>query len=158
MNIRKYAGRWRRPAVIAALAALGVLAAVPVSRAAAAADGCALGSYKDFVAGCTFDSDGDGVEDWFVADTDGDGILDTISYDSDNNFRVDTFYILAGGPKGKIDMLYDHDEDGLYDDEENFYGTDPYNQDTDWDGYSDTVEVQQGSQPLDPWCNPLGCG
>jgi hypothetical protein len=157
MNIRNSSGSWMRPAAIAALMALGVLAGVPAGRAAAS--DCSLGSYKDFVAGCTFDSDGDGVEDWFVADTDGDGILDTISYDSDNNFRLDTFYILEG-PNGKIDMRYDHDEDGLFDDEENFYGTDPYNQDTDWDGYSDTVEVQQGSQSmaLDPWCNPLGCG
>jgi hypothetical protein len=157
VNIRNSSGSWRRPAAIAALVALGVLAAVPAGRAAAS--DCSLGSYKDFVAGCTFDSDGDGVEDWFVADTDGDGILDTISYDSDNNFRLDTFYILEG-PNGKIDMRYDHDEDGLFDDEENFYGTDPYNPDTDWDGYSDTVEVQQGSQSmaLDPWCNPLGCG
>ena len=157
MNIRNSSGSWIRPAAIAALVALGVLAAAPPGRAAAS--DCSLGSSKDFVAGCTFDSDGDGVEDWFVADTDGDGILDTISYDSDNNFRLDTFYILEG-PNGKIDMRYDHDEDGLFDDEENFYGTDPYNPDTDWDGYSDTVEVQQGSQSmaLDPWCNPLGCG
>lgn len=159
MNIRKYSESWTRPAIIAALAALVVLAGVPAGRAAAAADSCALGSEKHWSAGCEFDTDGDGVEDWWVADTDGDGIIDTAYYDSDNDGRTDTFYFLKDGPKGKIDVRYDHDGDGLYDDEEiDFYGTDPYSPDTDWDGYSDTVELQQGSLPLDPWCNPLGCG
>jgi hypothetical protein len=157
MTIRTYSGSWRRPAVVAALAALGVLAAVPAGRAAA--DGCALGSEKHWSAGCIFDTDGDGVDDWSVADTDLDGIIDTAYYDSDNDGRVDTFYVLKDGPEGKIDVLYDHDGDGLYDDQEiDLYGTDPYSPDTDWDGFSDNVEVQQGSQPLDPWCNPFGCG
>jgi hypothetical protein len=41
----------------------------------------------------------------------------------------------------------DSDGDGLLDDEEPRYGTDRLKQDTDSDGYSDSVEVQNGSSP-----------
>lgn len=42
----------------------------------------------------------------------------------------------------------DSDADGLLDDEERRYGTDRLKQDTDGDGYSDSVEVQNGSNPI----------
>ncbi|MEO2128358.1 MAG: hypothetical protein ABGW91_09350, partial [Christiangramia sp.] len=48
----------------------------------------------------------------------------------------------------------DQDGDGLTDDQENNdYGTDPTNPDTDGDGINDGDEVTDGSDPLDP-CDP----
>ena len=44
----------------------------------------------------------------------------------------------------------DSDQDGLSDEEEKSLGTDPYNKDTDGDGYLDGYEVQTGHAPLDP--------
>jgi hypothetical protein len=49
----------------------------------------------------------------------------------------------------KISTYNDYDNDGLTDWEEiNFYKTDPYNPDTDGDGYSDGDEVKNGYNPL----------
>ncbi len=42
----------------------------------------------------------------------------------------------------------DFDQDGLSNDEEALYGTDPDNPDTDGDGFSDGVEVRSGYDPL----------
>lgn len=47
-------------------------------------------------------------------------------------------------------IFQDSDQDGLTNEEEKTYGTDPYNSDTDGDGYSDGVEVQSGYNPLKP--------
>lgn len=44
----------------------------------------------------------------------------------------------------------DSDADGLSDDEEKIYGTDPEVADTDGDGYSDGVEIEGGFDPLKP--------
>ncbi len=44
----------------------------------------------------------------------------------------------------------DSDTDGLSDDEEKIYGTDPEVADTDGDGYSDGVEIEGGFDPLKP--------
>ena len=44
--------------------------------------------------------------------------------------------------------LDDPDEDGLTNAEEEFYGTDPDNADTDGDGFSDSEEVRAGFDPL----------
>jgi hypothetical protein len=53
----------------------------------------------------------------------------------------------------------DSDGDGLYDDDElEVYGTDPAWWDTDGDGAGDGEEVYYGSGPLDPFCDPYGCG
>lgn len=43
----------------------------------------------------------------------------------------------------------DDDNDGLLDDEEPAYGTDPFNPDTDRDGATDGEEVNAGTDPLD---------
>ncbi|MFH0969783.1 MAG: hypothetical protein V1804_04705 [Patescibacteria group bacterium] len=47
-------------------------------------------------------------------------------------------------------IFQDSDQDGLSNDEEKTYGTDPYNPDTDGDGYSDGIEVKSGYNPLKP--------
>jgi hypothetical protein len=44
-------------------------------------------------------------------------------------------------------FLTDTDNDGLYDDEEEKYGTDINNSDSDGDGYSDGDEVKNGYNP-----------
>lgn len=47
-------------------------------------------------------------------------------------------------------LFADYDQDGLSNDEEAAYGTDPHNADTDGDGYSDYVEVSSGYDPKKP--------
>lgn len=47
-------------------------------------------------------------------------------------------------------VFVDSDQDGLSDQEEKLYGTDPHNLDTDGDGYSDGAEVKSGYDPLKP--------
>jgi hypothetical protein len=47
-------------------------------------------------------------------------------------------------------IFQDVDQDGLSNEEEKLYGTDPNKVDTDGDGYSDGVEVQGGYDPLKP--------
>ena len=44
----------------------------------------------------------------------------------------------------------DSDNDGLSDQEEKIYATDPHKIDTDWDNYSDREEVDYGWNPIDP--------
>lgn len=45
-------------------------------------------------------------------------------------------------------IFQDSDGDGLTNEEERLYGTDPFSKDTDGDGYSDGVEVKGGYDPL----------
>ena len=47
-------------------------------------------------------------------------------------------------------IFLDSDQDGLSDEEEKSYGTDPNNSDTDGDSYSDGVEIKTGYDPLKP--------
>jgi hypothetical protein len=47
-------------------------------------------------------------------------------------------------------IFLDSDQDGLTDQEEKLYGTDPHNPDTDGDGYSDGAEVRSGYDPAKP--------
>jgi predicted nucleotidyltransferase len=47
-------------------------------------------------------------------------------------------------------IFQDSDQDGLANEEEKAYGTDPFNPDTDGDGYSDWIEIQSGYDPLKP--------
>ena len=48
------------------------------------------------------------------------------------------------------DLTIDSDLDGLTDNEEDFWWTDPNNPDTDGDGYSDFEEVENGYSPIGP--------
>lgn len=47
-------------------------------------------------------------------------------------------------------IFNDSDQDGLSDEEENAYGTNSSNRDTDGDGYSDGAEVKSGYDPIKP--------
>jgi hypothetical protein len=51
-------------------------------------------------------------------------------------------------PGNDKNIFLDSDQDGLSDNEEKTYGTDPNNRDTDGDGYSDGTEVKSGYDPL----------
>jgi hypothetical protein len=120
---------------------------------------CQLGQPVVYGEGCVYDWNGDGEFDWTVHDTDADGIYDTSATDMDFNGRPETFFTIVGSPNGAPYTRYDHDTDGLYDDEEiNVFGTNPYTWDTDGDGYSDGQEDFSSSSPTDPFCTPYGCG
>ncbi len=58
-----------------------------------------------------------------------------------------TFFALAENKNGN-NIFLDSDQDGLTDQEEKTIGTDPYNPDTDSDGYQDGKEVSSGYNPL----------
>lgn len=59
-----------------------------------------------------------------------------------------TFFVLADDTVTNKNIFQDSDQDGLSNDEEALYKTDPLNKDTDGDGYSDGVEVESGYDPL----------
>lgn len=62
-----------------------------------------------------------------------------------------TFFVFAEENTGSDKNIFqDSDQDGLSNDEEKQYGTNPSVKDTDGDGYSDGVEVTSGYDPLKP--------
>ena len=61
-----------------------------------------------------------------------------------------TFFALADDTVTDKNIFQDSDQDGLSNDEEVLYKTDPLNKDSDSDGYMDGVEVQGGYDPLKP--------
>ncbi|MCA9364812.1 MAG: hypothetical protein KC736_02880 [Candidatus Moranbacteria bacterium] len=63
-------------------------------------------------------------------------------------FSWSVFAFASDNNKGNI--FLDSDQDGLSDDEEVLFGTDPKNPDTDGDSYSDGVEVESGYDPKVP--------
>ena len=65
-------------------------------------------------------------------------------------FSSFSFFVFADDNKNEKSVLLDSDQDGLSDQEEKSYGTDPNNADTDGDGYSDGVELRGGYDPLKP--------
>jgi hypothetical protein len=102
------------------------------------------------------DWDGDGLSDIeeifrfgtdpFNPDTDGDGFDDGQEVAS-NTDPTDPNSFPWEGP--------DSDGDGVSDlDELELYGTDPFDPDTDHDGFNDGEEVSQGTDPNDSASNP----
>lgn len=62
-----------------------------------------------------------------------------------------TLYVVADEASStEVIAFDDSDADGLSDEEEKIYGTDPEVADTDGDGYSDGVEIEGGFDPLKP--------
>jgi len=61
-----------------------------------------------------------------------------------------SFFVIAKENNENQNIFLDNDQDGLSDQEEKAYGTDPNNADTDGDSYSDGVEVNSGYNPLKP--------
>lgn len=60
------------------------------------------------------------------------------------------FAIAQENTSSSHNIFLDSDQDGLSDEEERSYGTDPYKKDTDGDGYSDGAEIKSGYDPLKP--------
>lgn len=58
------------------------------------------------------------------------------------------WFNLSRADLGTYNIFQDRDQDGLSDNEELSYGTDPDKADTDGDGYSDKVEIESGYDPL----------
>lgn len=65
-------------------------------------------------------------------------------------FSSFSFFSFASDNFSGNNIFQDSDQDGLTNDEEQLYGTDPQNADTDGDGYSDGAEVRSGYDPLKP--------
>ena len=63
----------------------------------------------------------------------------------DSDIRTDCVIVL--GEQMDLNEVEDHDDDGLTDGKEGFYGTDPNDSDTDNDGYLDGAEVAAGYDP-----------
>lgn len=59
-------------------------------------------------------------------------------------------FVFAGDSISTKNIFQDSDQDGLSNDEEKLYGTNPSVKDSDGDGYSDGVEVESGYDPLKP--------
>ena len=60
------------------------------------------------------------------------------------------FFSIASENFSGKNIFQDADQDGLTNEEEQLYGTDPQKADTDGDGYSDGAEVRSGYNPLKP--------
>lgn len=58
------------------------------------------------------------------------------------------FFVFADESASTKNIFQDSDQDGLSNDEERLYGTDPYKKDSDGDGYGDGVEIESGYDPL----------
>jgi len=57
------------------------------------------------------------------------------------------YFTVAQEQNNNSNIFLDSDQDGLSDQEEKLYGTDPHNPDTDGDGYTDGIEVKNGYDP-----------
>ena len=102
------------------------------------------GIYDDFET--SFDFDGDGTGNYQDTDSDGDGFSDAEEHGSDDGCSA-----RDQDGDGYFDYLdLDRDGDGLSDAEErDRYFTDPSNDDSDGDGFTDLAEVATGHDPND---------
>ena len=98
--------------------------------------GASVNSY-----GCAMTQEPDD-EDEDDADRDGDGIPN--DWEEDNNLD----------PDDPDDADLDDDEDGLTNKQEYTYRTNPNKADTDGDSFTDSEEISQGTDPLDPNSTP----
>lgn len=109
--------------------------------------------------GAMTDSDGDGLldesenalagTDPTVFDTDGGGVGDGDEWSNGKN-PLDPSDDNAGGGQANGGAAADTDGDGLLDDEEAAFGTNPNVADSDGDGVNDLDELFNGTDPLDP--------
>lgn len=60
------------------------------------------------------------------------------------------WFKLSSAEGNQLNVFEDKDQDGLTNQEEQAYGTDPNDPDSDHDGYSDGTEVKSGYNPLKP--------
>lgn len=65
-------------------------------------------------------------------------------------FSIGFFVSADSNTAASRSIFLDADQDGLSDDEEKIFGTDPLKRDTDGDSYSDGIEVESGYDPLKP--------
>lgn len=65
-------------------------------------------------------------------------------------FTSYSFFVTAQQSSSTNNIFLDSDQDGLTDEEEYSYGTNPHEADTDRDGYNDGAEVIAGYDPLKP--------
>lgn len=87
------------------------------------------------------DVNNNGIPDGYERDFDHDLLSDGAEYFIYNSYKMDGGFLDYRNP--------DSDFDGLMDGEEVLiYGTQPYNADTDYDGYSDSLELWIGTDPL----------
>ena len=61
-----------------------------------------------------------------------------------------SFSCFTSADSTDLSLFEDYDRDGISNDEESSYKTDPRKADTDGDGYSDGVEIESGYNPLVP--------
>jgi hypothetical protein len=92
------------------------------------------------------DWEGDGIPNFMDTDSDGDGYSDAEEHGSADGCGVSD--LDGDGIPDYLDL--DSDGDGLSDEEERTrYFTDPRNDDTDGDGFTDLAEVATGHDPAD---------
>jgi|GEM_PF-1561034 len=74
--------------------------------------------------------------------------------DEDNDGIPDSFESLFGLNRNADDSAGDPDQDGLSNLDESLLGTDPFNADTDFDGWDDAVDADPVSRAVFPWGEP----
>lgn len=103
-----------------------------------------------------WDTDGDLLGDVFEVNSCRDPLNPDTDGDTYNDLDEWLLYVTDActpDPEGIVPDDNDNDGIGAYM-EENMFGTDPNNPDTDGDGFSDKTEILYGQDPLDPNSHP----